>query len=313
MTTYNVRRVALHMENIPAELRELRQWVAWKEVPARSTEKKSRKVPIDPHTGAYAQTDNPSTWGSCDEAIARMRADELPGIGFVFVEGGNLCGVDLDWCRDPDTGAIGLRAKAIIDQLATYSEASVSGTGVHSIARGTLPDGARARDNVEMYSAGRYFCVTGAVLPGSRTTVEERTAQLARVHATYLGIKATSAAPRKPHTWSKSAGHADHAQLLKLAERYVAKAAGVAEGARNNTAFRLAGHVASFIDERGEGPTEAEILKALRSWNARCDPPLDEVELCACVASALRNGTPREPKRLTPPGSTPRGRTRATP
>ena len=84
--------------------------------------------------------------------------------------------------------------------------------------------------------------------------------------------------------------------LLDAARRYVAKADPFGEGGRNNAAFRLAGHLHSFVAQAtGEGLSESEILDAVRTWNSRNTPPLSEVELLAAVRSAMTNGTPRHP------------------
>ena len=52
----------------------------------------------------------------------------------------------------------------IIERLDTFTEASVTGTGVHMIARGKLPPGRRRKDRIEMYDSGRYFTMTGLVI-----------------------------------------------------------------------------------------------------------------------------------------------------
>jgi hypothetical protein len=59
-------------------------------------------------------------------AVAKRRVD---GIGFVF-NGDGIAGVDLDGCRNPETGAIAPWAQRIIDDFASYTEVSPSGTGV---------------------------------------------------------------------------------------------------------------------------------------------------------------------------------------
>src|SRR5262249_40171084 len=53
---------------------------------------------------------------------------------------------------------------------------------LHVLLRGKLPPGRRRNDRIEMYGDGRFFTVTGQHLQGTRTTIEERTAELAAVH-----------------------------------------------------------------------------------------------------------------------------------
>src|SRR5207244_2269479 len=121
---------------------------------------------------------------------AAVAAGKAAGPGIVLGDG--LVGVDLDHCRDPETGAIEPWALAIVKELASYTEASPSRTGVHVLAHGTLPPGGRRKGRVEMYAEGRYFTVTGQHLAGTPTTIEERTVALAALHARIFGTNGHS-------------------------------------------------------------------------------------------------------------------------
>jgi len=94
-------------------------------------------------------------------------------------------------------------------------------------------------------------------------------------------------------------------RLLEAAGLYVARADGASEGARNNVAFNLAGHLATFEVEGG-GPrlTEGQILDLMRGWNLRNSPPLPEPELEKVVGSAMVNGTPRQVHVVMGPAAT---------
>lgn len=59
--------------------------------------------------------------------------------------------------------------------------------------------------------------------------------------------------------------------------------AGVAEGGRNNTAFKLAAKMF------GEGRDEESVTHELLKWNERNDPPLEESEVRQVVQSARKN------------------------
>jgi RecA-family ATPase len=85
------------------------------------------------------------------------------------------------------------------------------------------------------------------------------------------------------------------ASLVQRAEAYVAKAEGASKGNRNDTAFRLAGHVAA-LDDNGQRLSEGEIVALLSTWNLRNSPPLSDAELLTCIRSALVNGTARPAK-----------------
>jgi len=87
---------------------------------------------------------------------------------------------------DPDTGDFTNEAIAIVNAINSYTEISPSGTGLHIIAKGTLPAGRRRKGGIEAYSEARYFTVTGNVLPGSPATIEDRGAELAEFHHLFL-------------------------------------------------------------------------------------------------------------------------------
>ena len=95
---------------IPAELRELPQWVCWR---AERRGGKPTKVPVDPRTTeAPASSTDPSTWSSFDDAVRRPRsAIGCNGVGFVFSKTDPYAGVDLDDCIDQDN-PLGYRGTA---------------------------------------------------------------------------------------------------------------------------------------------------------------------------------------------------------
>lgn len=129
---------SLQIANIPAELKSLPQWVGWKLV---QRDGKATKLPVNPKTGDLASSTDPSTWGTIQEALIATEKYGLPGIGFAFSEHDSFCGVDLDSCRNPETGEVELWAQQHIDRFNSYTETSPSGKGVHIILKGTLPPG----------------------------------------------------------------------------------------------------------------------------------------------------------------------------
>jgi hypothetical protein len=106
------------------------------------------------------------------------------------------------------------------------------------------------------------------------------------------GKPATNGTANGSHTFTFTNGGAS---LLQRAQAYVAAADSASEGTRNETAFRLAGHVAALRDN-GCRLDEGEIVALLATWNLRNSPPLSDGELRQCVASALVNGKPRDAK-----------------
>lgn len=126
---------------LPA-LAELRQWVLWRYEPGETPEKKPRKMPYYPdggrRTGDQGSERDRRRLGTFDEATAKARAGDWDGVGFAFLSGDGLLGIDLDGMIDPTTGEVADRMQAICTACASYAEFSPSGTGVHIIC--TLPD-----------------------------------------------------------------------------------------------------------------------------------------------------------------------------
>nr|DAG41628.1 MAG TPA: dsDNA helicase [Caudoviricetes sp.] len=180
------------LEQFPQALKESRRWVCFD----------ASKRPIDPATGQNAKPNDPATWGTLDTAQAAVTRFGLRGVGVLLGEG--LCGIDIDHCRDPGTGALSAMAEAIIGRMQTYTEASPSGTGVHLLFYGQKPAGACRKSSIglEMYDGGRYFTVTGNAL--NACAIEERTAECAAVHEQYLAKPEPPALPSAPQVWQKT-------------------------------------------------------------------------------------------------------------
>jgi putative DNA primase/helicase len=155
-------------DNIPCDLRHLAHWVCWGIVLRNG---KPTKMPMQP-SGAPASSTDSKTWSSF-ERVCNTNG-QFAGIGFVFTKEAGFAGIDLDKCRNPETGETEKWALAIIEQLDSYSEISQSGAGWHVIVKGNLPPGGNRRGRVEMYDHGRFFCMTGAWDGTGRLTIEAR-------------------------------------------------------------------------------------------------------------------------------------------
>jgi len=156
--------ITLITETIPDQLTERPQWVCWR---LETRAGKPTKVPYIAGTNSRASSTDLMTWSTFEYARAAYEAGEPPydGIGFVFCSADPLAGIDLDGCRNPETGEVAPWAQKIIaDASEGYVEASPSGTGVHIIVEGRVRDGGLRRGPVEMYSRDRFFTITGEVL-----------------------------------------------------------------------------------------------------------------------------------------------------
>ena len=141
-------------ENIPQEMRNLRQWVVILE---------DSKVPLNPCTGSPASSSSPDTWGTFEQAVTAVKAGDADNIGFVFDDNG-IVGIDIDTGFDED-GLLSMESVDILGKCQSYTERSRSGRGFHVILRGKLPFGGKNnKKGVEIYRDGRYFITTGDTL-----------------------------------------------------------------------------------------------------------------------------------------------------
>jgi putative DNA primase/helicase len=153
------------IENIPKELTERPQWVCWR---TEVREGKPTKVPYTPGTNRRASSTDLMTWKTFSEALVAYEAGEPPydGIGFVFCSADPYVGIDLDDCRDPQSGEVAGWAQKIIDSVVdSYVEASPSGRGVHIILEGQAKESAKTKA-VEIYGQDRFFTITGRIIRG---------------------------------------------------------------------------------------------------------------------------------------------------
>ncbi|MCS4139635.1 P4 family phage/plasmid primase-like protein [Salinibacter ruber] len=165
-------------DNIPEALRERNQWILW------STETRDgdpTKAPKQPG-GAYASSTDSDTWMPFSDARDAYASSEFDGIGFVFDEEGPFVGVDLDGCVK--NGDLTGGAWDVVKRLDSYTERSPSGTGLHIICRGFLPDlGNRSSEvkglkELELYDQARYFTFTGRHLDGTPEKAKNRAQEI---------------------------------------------------------------------------------------------------------------------------------------
>jgi hypothetical protein len=173
---------------IPEHLKSIPNWIVWR-LEDREGDPKPAKVPYTPvaSTSRLASSTDPQTWGTFGAALTVYELNGYSGIGFVLAPENGLVFIDLDECRNPDTGLIDKWAQRIIDLLNSYTELSPSGTGVHIFIKGTLPLHGRRRGHIEMYSDKRYATVTGEHVEGTPLTIEERGAEIASLHVEVFG------------------------------------------------------------------------------------------------------------------------------
>ena len=224
-------------------MKELAQWINWR---YEERDGKLTKVPICPRTGELAAVDRPETWGTYEEAVRASIEHGHDGVGFVFTEEDPYGGVDLDKCRDPESGEIEDWARELIEHLGSYTELSPSGTGVHILVKAKLPPSGRRKGQVEMYDSGRFFTVTGKHLPSTPSKIKERQAEVEVLHRRLFGL-----------TNRDTNGHGSHGPSNDLSD---AEILARAKQAANGKAFEKL-----WAGDASEFPSKSEADLALCS------------------------------------------------
>lgn len=184
--------------NLPAAMRERQQWLLWR-FESFDGDKKPRKVPYyasgRKRRGQQGSDEDRAQLVGFDEALALVEARRFEGLGFAFLPGDGLIGIDLDGAIDPDTGEVTERCQNIIAACASYTELSPSGRGVHIIVQGTTTTFKNNDVGVEVFCGRQFFTCTGrrwAGTPAEVAPIAEHT--LKRLRATVKRGKAQAGA-----------------------------------------------------------------------------------------------------------------------
>lgn len=275
-------------ENVPGELKALRQWVNWKwsfsvkehDHEAIDVEDNGReyhyfeptyqpsKMPVTA-SGAAASSSDPATWNAFDVVASvsdyKFKADPgtfytQTGVGFVFSAGDPYCGIDLDDSLRPD-GTLHPWAQKVYDAFGSYTEVSPSGTGVKIWVRATLPGTGRRwkweGGEIEVYDRARFFTVTGERY-GDHAEVTDGQAQV---------DKLLSAMTRKPKKRDERRAHAVVGTVSLTDQDIVDKAS----NAKNGWKFRQlwAGDTSAYGDN--DSNADQALCNILAFWTGR-DP-----------------------------------------
>ena len=182
-------------------LKALNHWVAWELRPGNM-----KKIPLNPHTGKYAEQDNSETWGAFNEAYTLacensrkkgMQIGMLDGVGFQFgVEPCGIAGIDLDHVIN-GKGELAEWAREVVELMDSYTELSPSEKGLHILFKvdgnfdnlHELFGGQWGRNNrkkgIEIYVARHYFTITGNVY-GSPRAIRTATDEMKKVYRKYF-------------------------------------------------------------------------------------------------------------------------------
>lgn len=169
------------------------RWVCWRYA---DRDGRRTKLPVDPNTGKAARPNGPETWGTYAEAANMCSGNPgMSGVGIML--GNGLAGIDIDHCRNPQTGVLSDLAQDVVSMMDCYAEVSPSGTGLHMLfladpqdlpwnRHSNAPEFECAAQEIEIYQSGRYFTVTGKALdPYNVRPIADRTDALRAVADKY--------------------------------------------------------------------------------------------------------------------------------
>lgn len=218
-------------EAVPPDLATRPQWLMWRYEKGETPEKKPRKMPYyasgkkrwlgkDKEQGCEEDRAALVDFATAAESAAKRKFD---GVGFAFLPGDGLIGIDLDGMIDPETGDISDRCTSIIEACASYTEYSPSGKGVHIIGRGECETFKSNAVGVEVFTGKQYFTFTGRAWPGAPAEVCAIEPQvLRRLRATVDAAKGKpkggSAPPIAPTPPRAGGGQRSLAETVALVE-----------------------------------------------------------------------------------------------
>ncbi len=173
-------------ELIPEELRAIPKWICWRGEYDPKHPEKPKKIPINPHTGGKASSTDAQTWTTFDHAAEASK--KYSGIGFVF-DGTGYFGIDIDHREQELAAFLSGDENNLIGEfvrtMQSYTERSQSGTGIHILCKGHLPEGRRRNGDIEMYDTGRFFVCTGDIC-AEYADVTDGTEAVKALHTKYL-------------------------------------------------------------------------------------------------------------------------------
>jgi hypothetical protein len=209
-------------EAIPRFLAERAQWLLWRFEPG---DKKPRKVPYymagHRRVGEQGTPDDRAKLCTLSEAIAAIPKIKASGVGFAFLSGDGLIGIDIDNAIDTESGEISERARNIILACDSYTEYSPSRKGVHIIVAGES-DTFKSNDiGLEVFAGRQFFTFTGDRYSGTPEEVRAiDEAVLRRLRATVNQAKEQRGGLRSVGG-SAAAGRVDERARLESALAFV--------------------------------------------------------------------------------------------
>lgn len=151
---------------LPPEMLQEKRWVRYFLKP--KAEGGTAKIPLGNHS-------DPATWSTFDDAVKAIEPGKEQGIGYCFF-GGEIHALDIDHCRNPETGIICNEAMMLLSRIPSWAEYSVSGQGMHVFFKGTAR-GKELRTQCLQYwnpkNSPRFFALTCDMVGDAFTTLKD--------------------------------------------------------------------------------------------------------------------------------------------
>jgi predicted P-loop ATPase len=215
----NVQDLDQMLENMPAQMRALPQWLVWR-FETFDGDKKPRKVPYYTNgrkrRGEQGSDEDRQQLTAFSAACHLVAAGRFDGIGFAFLPGDGLIGIDVDNAIDPETGEVSERCLQIIQDCASYTEYSPSGRGVHIIVAGQTQTFKDNAIGVEVFCGRQFFTCTGKRWPDTVADVQPIAQDVLQALRTMVKPERAAHTPA-PRPMAAQAGPQDLALRLESA------------------------------------------------------------------------------------------------
>jgi len=222
------------------------------------------KTPYIAGDSGKASSTDPSTWRPFAEALAAVNAGKGEALWYALDPESGIVAVDLDKCRDPESGVLLPFARAFVAMLDSYTEVSPSGTGVHVYLRATKPSDECKRGLVECYDRARFMSMTGDRLEGTPSTIEPRQAEIEAFFT--LAFPPKQAAPAARETSTPAPVTLDDAELLKRMF-----------GASNGAAIRALWEGSTTAHDGDDSSADLALTNHLAYWTGKDAARMDRL------------------------------------
>jgi putative DNA primase/helicase len=263
-------------DQVPAFLAVLPRWVCWRKMQDEKNPGKFRKPPFSTLTGKQIGAVEKYAAEFTDFATARAFAvrHKMSGVGFVFRQGDELVGIDIDGAID-GSGAIDPEVSNWLKWFSqTWAHYSPSGRGIHIIGHGKIakaltatPLSKTSAATVEVYGSDRFFCVTqNLLLPDAPVELQDIQLGLTKLlsHLKTEEPPTSGGEPAEQRPMGKQSARRIHAQNM---EALLHARQGEGNSLLNTTAFFCARAFAAGVFEETEEQLKNHILDiVLHQW-----------------------------------------------